>query len=80
MQWRDPDIGEGLDPEGPSAEDLDRFGDEFVTCPECGKQIYDQVEICPHCGHAQTRAHPSFKIWVALVAIVLIVVWVWVML
>ncbi len=41
---------EGLDPDGPSAEDLERFGDEFKTCSACGSQAWDQAEQCPACG------------------------------
>ena len=22
----------------------------LTTCPECGKQVSDQAEFCPHCG------------------------------
>ena len=22
----------------------------LITCPECGKQVSDQAEFCPHCG------------------------------
>ena len=49
----DWDLVEGLDPEGPSAADLDRFGDELVTCVHCGSRIYDQSELCPRCGAIQ---------------------------
>lgn len=23
----------------------------LINCPECGKQIYDKVKACPHCGY-----------------------------
>ncbi|TVQ62062.1 MAG: hypothetical protein EA378_06250 [Phycisphaerales bacterium] len=46
-----PSLDEGLDPEGPSAADLERFGDEYVTCPNCGSSVYDQAEACARCGH-----------------------------
>jgi len=37
--------------EGPSAEDLTRFGDdEFGYCPECGDEVWDDVTACPSCG------------------------------
>lgn len=73
MQWQDPDIGEGLDPEGPSAEDLDRFGDEFRTCPNCGRQIYDQAEVCPHCREAIIDKPAGAKWWVILVVVLLLI-------
>ena len=22
----------------------------LIKCPECGKQISDKAEVCPHCG------------------------------
>ena len=36
--------------EGPSPEDIDRFGDDTAYCPECGAEIWDQAEACPECG------------------------------
>ncbi len=44
------EYAEGLDPDGPSAEDLDRFGDETVECPHCGARVWDQHESCTECG------------------------------
>jgi hypothetical protein len=45
---------DGLDPEGPSAEDLARAeADEAaatVACPYCREQVYEDAEWCPHCG------------------------------
>jgi len=68
----DPDIGEGLDPAGPNAEDLDRFGSEFTPCPNCGKDIYDQAEICQHCGHAVEHKSGAPPLW-ALVVLAIVV-------
>lgn len=47
---RRPDPDE-LD-ENPSHEDIERFGDPTRRCPECRKDVYDDVAICYHCGHA----------------------------
>ncbi|MCL4221435.1 MAG: zinc-ribbon domain-containing protein [Phycisphaerales bacterium] len=74
MQWQDPDIDEGLHHDGPSAEDLDRFGDEFRTCPNCGRQIYDQAEICPYCGDAVLDRPVGLRWWVILAVVLLLVV------
>lgn len=64
---------EGLDPEGPSPADLERFGDEFRTCPECGSDVYDQAEMCPKCGRAFEH-HTSTPVWlIPLVVFVLVV-------
>jgi hypothetical protein len=46
------EYGDDLHPEGPSPEDLARFGDEYKICPACRNEVYDQVELCPVCGHA----------------------------
>ena len=69
----DWDLSEGLDPDGPSALDLDRFGDELSNCPECQKTIYDQIALCPHCGHAPGETSPSVSLWVVGVVLVVIV-------
>lgn len=80
---RDPDedwdLSEGLDPEGPSAQDLDRFGSEMDICPNCGTPIYDQAEMCPKCGWYLGEAPKSMPVWIVLVAcglIVLMLLWV----
>jgi len=38
--------------DGPSVDDLNRFGGDTAYCPECGEKIWDQAEFCPRC-----RAH-----------------------
>ncbi len=73
----DPDIDEGLHPEGPSAADLDRFGDEFARCPECGREFYDQSEICPHCGHALGDKPTGIPVWAVVTAVVIVAALVW---
>lgn len=79
-RFDEPDLDEGLDPEGPSAADLDRFGDELTTCRECGQKFYDQAEICPNCGAAVGAERRSTPVWVVvtviLVLIALAIVWV----
>ncbi len=65
---------EGLDPEGPSPEDLERFGDEMVDCPNCGMQVYDQTEICPRCGMAIERRRSGVPLPVVLTALAVVIV------
>lgn len=36
--------------EDPSAEDVDRFGDDSGYCPDCGQEVWDEAWQCPHCG------------------------------
>ncbi len=38
--------------EGPSQEDIQRFGDVTRTCPACRKEVFDDAELCYHCGNA----------------------------
>lgn len=35
--------------EGPSQDDIDRFSRETARCPECGREVYDDLPRCPHC-------------------------------
>jgi hypothetical protein len=76
---QDWDLSEGLDPEGPSAQDLDSFGSELDECPNCGASIYDQSEICPKCGWYLGEAPKSLSLWVVLGVCVLIVILLWFM-
>jgi hypothetical protein len=71
---RDWDLAEGLDPEGPSAADLDKFGSELDTCPNCSSTIYDQSEICPECGWYLGELEKSVSLWVFVGVVGLIVI------
>lgn len=69
------DLAEGLDPHGPSADDLDRFGDEMIRCAACGSEVYDQSEVCPICGgfvHVQKKT-PAWAILVVLLMVTMLV-------
>ncbi len=35
---------------GPGPEDLRRFGGETAYCRDCGREVWDQAEVCPACG------------------------------
>lgn len=73
----EPDGGvfedEPLDPEGPSPEDIERFGDEHVTCPACKAAVYDQTDLCPECGHALLAPPSGPSIWVILTGLLVLV-------
>ena len=60
----DWDLGEGLDPEGPSGADLDRFGDELMKCDTCGATMYDQASVCPECGAYVVEGEKGLSVWV----------------
>jgi len=69
----DWDLGEGLDPEGPSGSDLDRFGDELMRCRRCGSQMYDQATACPHCGEYVVEGERTLSVWMILGVLGLVV-------
>jgi len=43
QDWDDPDYG--YDEYGDDTE-LDQF-----PCPDCGKPIYEDLDVCPQCGY-----------------------------
>lgn len=47
------------DDEGPSREDLARFGGETRPCPKCRADVYDEAEWCHKCGHVLSEADES---------------------
>lgn len=78
----DYELSEGLDPDGPSAEDLDRFGDETRTCPHCGSEVWDQAKDCHVCGEeidAPPKGQPPLPMWAWItlfVVLMLLLFWV----
>lgn len=50
---------------------------EFLPCPECGKQVYEEAEQCPYCGSyiidANRQTLSDIFYWTAIVLIVLFV-------
>ena len=68
-----------IDPDGPSPEDLERFGDEHKDCPTCGASIYDQIEMCPHCGHAFVDADTTSQkpLWWTIAFTVVVIAFLW---
>lgn len=53
--------------EGPSAEDIRRFGGEDAYCPDCGARVWDQADVCPTCyaylGGDTSRHRPLERWW-----------------
>jgi uncharacterized protein (DUF983 family) len=75
-----PEPEDELD-EGPSADDIARFGDVTVNCPECGTEMFDDVAICWKCGHAvgvNARRDGGPPIWVAAAAVLVILAFVFI--
>lgn len=54
--------------EGPSAEDLRRFGGDTAACPDCGAEVWDQADVCPKCfaylgGDTVRRGRQRRRTW-----------------
>lgn len=58
--------------EGPSEADLERFSGVTRSCPECGAEMYDDVEICWKCGHALSGEAKGLPVWVIVAAVLAI--------
>jgi uncharacterized membrane protein YvbJ len=73
--------------EGPSPEDIDRFGgeDQDAWCPNCGTQVWDDAEFCPSCGdqiggQTQSRRPAERELrqrWIVVVAILVLIGFLW---
>jgi len=59
--WGEPD------PDGPLDEDLLDDGERAVPCPACGRDVYEDVDQCVHCGHwiipSPTSFHRRHWVW-----------------
>lgn len=42
------------DREGVSDADISRFGEDGITCPNCGSDVYHDAALCHACGYAIT--------------------------
>jgi hypothetical protein len=67
------------DDEGPTAEDIERFGSVTVTCKECGQDLFDDAAVCWNCGRAVLAGDRSggLKPWVVLVAVLVVIGLLW---
>ena len=62
--------------EGPSDEDIERFGDVTQRCPACDTELYDDVAVCWNCGEvlgAQRKGTSVAQRW-AIAVVVLIII------
>ena len=65
------------DREEPDEADTDpdgRLGADLVPCPYCGKAVYEEADVCPHCGSfiVAERVTSKRPWWVVAAAIVLL--------
>ena len=70
------------DPEGPDKSDLDDRKDaETIACPYCRRPVYEQAELCPHCGSYLSfedapRRYPWW-LWAGVIlGLIAVVLWV----
>ena len=55
---------------------LNGFGDVTQKCPQCGAELYDDVELCWKCGHnllSRPEKSPQSMIVVLIVAVLVII-------
>jgi hypothetical protein len=57
----------------PSEEDIARLDSPVRKCPDCRRDVFDDAEICHHCGSAFSRAPsgPS-KLQIAIVGLIIL--------
>ena len=76
------DAGDSHDRDDPDPSDMDDDDDpETVPCPYCGKQILEEVELCPYCRNFISfedapRHYPRWLVAGVVVCIVIVLVWV----
>ncbi|MFG0284034.1 MAG: hypothetical protein ACF8R7_06390 [Phycisphaerales bacterium JB039] len=58
------------DPDAPLREDIERFSEVTQRCPECGTELFDDVEICWNCGCviSEARQRGSRPPWWVIIA------------
>lgn len=55
--------------EGPSCADIERFGGDEITCPECGAEVYYDAAFCHECGNVmEDRTAGASKKWIGVAA------------
>ena len=75
-QYDEDDEAELDEREEPDEADTDdRLEAELVPCPDCGKAVYEEAEVCPHCGSFISGETVTAKRpwWVVAAAIALLV-------
>jgi predicted nucleic acid-binding Zn ribbon protein len=75
MSYEEDDDEDPGDWEYPDQADADDDEDSVDTdpCPNCGKPVYEQAEICPHCRKyisGEDSRSPRKPIWIILGAII----------
>ncbi len=74
---QDEDDDELDDREDPDESDMDDDDDsadcDTVPCPHCRKPVYEEADVCPHCGSFIARQHRTrHPTWVLVAAVLLL--------
>jgi predicted nucleic acid-binding Zn ribbon protein len=77
MSFQEDDEEELGDSELPDAADMDDSDStDIEACPICGKQIYEQSQVCPYCGNfvSPGRSRSRKPLWIVVGVIVCLAV------
>lgn len=59
--------------DGPTAADIERFSSVTRRCPSCAKDVFDDAEVCYHCGEPMLSVKSTGPpMWVVITAIVVL--------
>jgi predicted RNA-binding Zn-ribbon protein involved in translation (DUF1610 family) len=53
---------------------------DTLPCPNCGREIYDEAQRCPHCGQyiaagERASAHPPWVVITAVLCVLIALLW-----
>ena len=69
MTFQEDDKEELDDSELPDDSDMDDSDStDTEPCPVCGKQIYEQAQVCPQCGNLVSLGHKRYRkpLWIVV--------------
>ena len=70
-------MGRSVIDEGPSDEDLARFGGQTAHCPGCGAEIWGDTPICPACRNivegGPTASATRRRLLIAVLSVLLVI-------
>lgn len=78
--WKeeDDDLDEAEDPDE-SDQDSDEDPSATIPCPNCGHDVFEDADRCPHCGEyitpAASSARPMWLIIAAILALLALLFW-----
>ena len=79
-EWDDEESGDDAwddgDPDGDGSDD----DPTTITCPSCGREIFDDTPRCPACGHFildEERRSGGRPWWITVTAVVCLAVALW---